>query len=420
MQGLHLTGDLYNCNCSEAILIDLPMLEGICRQATLDAGLTIVDDKFFLFPDVDGQPGGITGTLLLAESHLAIHTWPERRGVTLDVYVCNYMQDNSGKARALFDRLVQTLRPETWQGEEILRGDLAQPEAVRRELLREWSTPNSVFGTRPQKQLEARQTEFQRVDVYDTPDFGRLFRLDGRFMTSERDEFIYHECMVHPAALAHAAPRRALVLGGGDGGSSEELLKHPGMERVVMAELDPAVIEIAKAYLQRVHRGVFDDPRLEVKVGDGFAFVRDTDETFDLIVLDLTDPDTPAEQLYTADFFRMCQRILAPGGALSLHIGSPVYGEANVRRLAGALREVFTHVRPMTAFVPLYGSLWAMAVASDALDPAALDGEQVDARLRERGIDDLAYYDGTAHPGLFALPRYVRRLTDPAAADAAH
>src|SRR5690606_6591919 len=128
---------------------------------------------------------------------------------------------------------------------------------------------------------------------------------------SERDEFIYHECMVHPAALAHPAPRRALVLGGGDGGSSEELLKHPSIERVVMAELDGAVIDIARRHLEQVHRGAFDDPRLDVRMGDGFAFVRDTDETFDLIVLDLTDPDTPAEQLYSAEFFRMCQRILA-------------------------------------------------------------------------------------------------------------
>src|SRR5690606_33397609 len=178
MQGLHLTGDFYDCNCNDAILIDKPTLEQACREATLAAGLTIVDEKFFLFPDTDGEPGGITGTLLLAESHLAIHTWPERRGVTLDVYVCNYMQDNSGKARALFETLVQQFRPETWQGEEILRGDLAQPEAVRKELLLEWSNANTVFGTRTLRQIEARQTDYQRVDVYDTAEFGRLFRLD--------------------------------------------------------------------------------------------------------------------------------------------------------------------------------------------------------------------------------------------------
>ncbi len=410
MQGLHLTGDFYDCNCNDAILIDKPTLEQACREATLAAGLTIVDEKFFLFPDTDGGPGGITGTLLLAESHLAIHTWPERRGVTLDVYVCNYMQDNSAKAQQLFDALLAQFRPTTWQGERVLRGDLEKPESVRSELLLEWSTPHAAFGTNAGKRLAEVQSAYQRVEVYDTPQFGRLFRLDGRFMTSEKDEFIYHECMVHPAAIAHAGPRTALVLGGGDGGSSEELLKHPGMERVVMAELDEAVIDIAKTHLQNVHRGVFEDPRLEVRIGDGFAFVRDTEETFDLIVLDLTDPDTPAGPLYTADFFRLCKRRLNPGGAITLHIGSPVYGADNVRRLSAELREVFAVVRPMTAYVPLYGSLWAMAIASDTLDPLALNAEDVAQRLADRDLGRLDYYDEQMHAALFALPVYVRRL----------
>src|SRR5690606_38822792 len=256
------------------------------------------------------------------------------------------------------------------------------------------------------------QSAYQRVEVHDTPQFGRLFRLDGRFMTSEKDEFIYHECMVHPAALAHAGPKTALVLGGGDGGSSEELLKHPTMERVVMAELDEAVIDIAKTHLQNVHRGVFNDPRLDVRIGDGFAFVRDTDETFDLIVLDLTDPDTPAGPLYTADFFRMCKQRLNPGGAISLHLGSPVYGAEHVTRLSAALRGAVAVVRPMTAYVPLYASLWAMAIASDTLDPLALNAEAVSQRLSDRRLGRLDYYDEQVHAALFALPVYVRRLVE--------
>ncbi len=103
MQGLHLTGDLFECGCSAALLTDLEALSTLCRDATNDAKLTIVDDKWHVFPDWNGQPGGITGTILLAESHLAIHTWPERRGVTLDVYVCNFTEDNTGKAEQLFE-----------------------------------------------------------------------------------------------------------------------------------------------------------------------------------------------------------------------------------------------------------------------------------------------------------------------------
>jgi len=111
MQGLHLTGDLFDCGCSAAILTDLKTLATLCRQTTVDSGLTVVDEKFHVFPDVDGHPGGITGALLLAESHLAVHTWPERRGVTLDVYVCNFTSDNCAKAQRLFDTLVVAFRP---------------------------------------------------------------------------------------------------------------------------------------------------------------------------------------------------------------------------------------------------------------------------------------------------------------------
>ena len=171
--------------------------------------------------------------------------------------------------------------------------------------------------------------------------------------------------MTHPAALAHPNPESILVIGGGDGGSSEELLKHPSVKRIVMAELDPVVIDISKKWLGAIHNGAFDDPRLEVKIGDGFEFVKSTTERFDMIVLDLTDPDTPAFHLYSEQFFRMCQRILRPGGMLTLHLGSPVYQAETVRKNAANLRKVFRHVAPMSLFVPLYGSLWCLAVASD-------------------------------------------------------
>lgn len=111
MQGLHITGDLFNCDCLFELLVDLPSLNKTCIELTRESGLTVVDDRFFLFPDYNGEPGGITGTVLLAESHLCIHTWPERRGVTLDVYVCNFTRNNSAKAEQLFESLVKLFKP---------------------------------------------------------------------------------------------------------------------------------------------------------------------------------------------------------------------------------------------------------------------------------------------------------------------
>jgi spermidine synthase len=179
-----------------------------------------------------------------------------------------------------------------------------------------------------------------------------------------------------------------------------------------MAELDQAVIDISREHLGAIHRGAFDDPRLEVRIGDGFEFVRQTRERFDLVILDLTDPDTPAFHLYTETFFRMCQQVLKPGGMLTLHLGSPVYQPATVRKNAEALRRVFRHVQPMSLFIPLYGSLWCLGVASDTVDVRTLPAATVAQRLRERGIADLRYYNPEVHGALFALPTFVAELVN--------
>src|SRR6185436_283970 len=171
------------------------------------SGLTTMDATFHQF-----EGSGFTGTVVLAESHLAIHTWPERQGLTLDVYVCNFSADNSLKARRLFDRLVEPLNDSTG------------------------------FYIRATSQLGEWQTRFQRMQIYDTPHYGKLFRLDGFNMTSEKEEFVYHENLVHPALTAHAAPKKVLIIGGGDGGSSEEALKHPSVESLTMVEIDADVI----------------------------------------------------------------------------------------------------------------------------------------------------------------------------------
>jgi len=258
--------------------------------------------------------------------------------------------------------------------------------------------------------VERRRTPFQLLEVYDTPELGRIFRLDGYNMTSERDEFFYHENLVHPAAVAHPAPRRALVIGGGDGGSSEELLKHSTLETVHMAELDPEVIEVAKAQFGRVHRGVFDDPRLRVTVGDGLAYLRETSVRYDLVSMDLTDPVGPSAELYSPATFALAKRAMSAESALTLHIGSPFSHPQRVRETLANLRQVFKRVTPYFVHIPIYGSIWGFACASDALDPRALSPEQVERVLAERKVGDLQYYNGETHRAVFALPNYVRSL----------
>jgi spermidine synthase len=258
--------------------------------------------------------------------------------------------------------------------------------------------------------VERRRTPFQLLEVYDTPELGRIFRLDGFNMTSERDEFFYHENLVHPAAVAHPAPRRALVIGGGDGGSAEEFLKHSTMELVHLAELDPEVIEISKAQFARVHRGAFEDPRLRVTVGDGLAYLRGTDVRYDLVAMDLTDPVGPSVELYSPATFALAKRAMAGDSALVLHIGSPFSHPDRVRQTLASLRAVFREVAPYFVHIPLYGSIWGFACASDSLDPRTLEPAEADRRLSARGVGDLQYYNGDTHRAVFALPNYVRAL----------
>ncbi|MCB1959246.1 MAG: polyamine aminopropyltransferase [Rhodocyclaceae bacterium] len=282
------------------------------------------------------------------------------------------------------------------------------------DFLFEQLNPHAGHFLRKSRLIESGQTPYQSYEVWDTPQFGKLFRLDGYFMTSERDEFFYHENLIHIPAICQHAPSRALVIGGGDGGSADELFKHPGMTEVVLVELDAKVIDIARKHLSSVHNGALDDPRLRIRIEDGLSYVGvvapGEGAAFDLIVLDLTDPIGPAEALYTETFFRQCKALLTSQGALSLHIGAPFYQGDRVRMLVDRLSRVFTTVRPHFHYIPLYGSQWGMACASDHIDPLSLSADEVDARIQARQIDALQYFNGATHRSCFAQPNYLRAL----------
>ncbi len=283
-------------------------------------------------------------------------------------------------------------------------GDIA-PGAMTEHLTDDWA-----FFVKSSRQYEKFKSPFQAIEVHETAQFGKLFRLDGHFMTSEKDEFFYHENLVHLPAITHPSPESVLVVGGGDGGSAEELLKHPSIKSVTLCEIDLAVVDISKKYLQGVHRGAFDDSRLTLKIEDGFAYVRNTPEQFDLIVLDLTDAGGPSALLYTQEFYRACAARLKPAGAMSLHVASPVAHPARVREALANLRSAFAVVTPYLTSIPLYGGLWMMACCSASLDPKGMSILDVDRRIAQRRILNLQYYNGDVHRAALALPNFVRAL----------
>jgi len=286
----------------------------------------------------------------------------------------------------------------------------AGPGDLAPGILTEYLTEDWGLHVRSAATLEAFRSQYQAVEVHDTVPFGKLFRLDGHFMTSEKDEFFYHENLVHIAALAHPGPESALIVGGGDGGSAEELLKHPSVKQVTLAEIDATVIDISRRHFRAVHRGALDDPRVRVRVEDGFRFVASTQERYDLIVLDLTDPGGPSTALYTPEFYRACASRLTPLGAMTMHVASPVAHPSRIRDALRDLRRAFTRVTPYLTSVPLYGGLWMMACCSARLDPSEPSATTIDLRIAQRRIGDLQYMNGETYRAALALPNFVRGL----------
>ena len=404
MQGLHLTADLYDCACPRPLLRDSVALSDACVTFATNAGLTVVGEHFHTFADA----GGVTGLVLLAESHVAIHTWPELNAVTLDVYVCNFRDDNSGKAQALTDALVTLFAPKNVHRNSLLRGS---PATRPDPLTLEWLTPEIAHGFTTRNESIAMQSMHQRIEWHDTKAMGRMLALDGAFMLSERDEFIYHECMVHVPALALANPKRALVMGGGDGCSARELLKHPCIEEIVVAELDPMVVATCREHFSDVNGHAFDDPRVRVEIGDALAFLRHSSARYDIIVMDLTDPDdADSTPLYSPETCTLIRDRLAPDGVLTLHIGSAFFHAERFAKTLADLRAVFKEVHAYKAFMPTYGAEWGMACASMRTDARALTEAVIAQRLSERHIADLRFYTPRVHASLFAWPGYAEKL----------
>lgn len=254
---------------------------------------------------------------------------------------------------------------------------------------------------------------YQRIEIVDLPAFGplgRAYRLDGRFMASLADAHICHECMVHPLLLAHGDAKRVLVIGGGDGGSAREALRHTSVSEVVIAELDAQVPATILRHMPSLAGGAFDDRRTTLVIGDARDYVdaaRSHGDRFDAVIFDLTEADGAAAPLHDAAFFAKVRSLLTPRGGIAVQLGAPWFEPAQVQRVLAALRSVFAHVHPMTAYVPLYGSLWALAIASDALDVRGTDTDSLQAaaqRVSPDQLRSLRHYAVSRHAALFDIP----------------
>jgi spermidine synthase len=263
-----------------------------------------------------------------------------------------------------------------------------------------------------QRELARVKSAFQDIVIFESSSHGRVMVLDGCIQITERDEFVYQEMLAHVPLLAHGDARRVLIIGAGDGGVLRRVLLHRNVERAVMVEIDGEVIRLAKEFLPAIAAGAWDDPRADVRVADGIDFVRNAaDGSFDVIIVDSTDPIGVGEVLFTDAFYADCARILGPGGVMVSQCGVPFMQAEELARTSARQRRCFPHVGAYTAAVPTYaGGLMALGFAS--LDAAAMTHgvDVIRGRAQAQGILGTSdYWTPEIHVGSFHLPPYVAR-----------
>ncbi len=288
---------------------------------------------------------------------------------------------------------------------------MSEPEIPKDEHPFWFREPRTRYGCtlelKATRLVHSARSEYQAIVIFDTEDHGRVLTLDGLVMTTEADEYMYHEMLVHVPMFAHAAPRRVLVVGGGDGGSIREVLRHPGVEEAVLVEIDGMVIEAARRFLPPVASS-FDDPRARIVIGEGHAHIRQNVGAYDVVIIDSTDPTYGAGGLlFTKEFYKDCRHALREGGLLCAETENPFYDPTWVQMAWRRLRRAFDDVRLYIGYVPVYpGALWTYAIASTGPDPQG-EFRAADASMLSR---TLRYYNPDVHAGAFALPNFIKKV----------
>ncbi|ROR34310.1 polyamine aminopropyltransferase [Inmirania thermothiophila] len=262
----------------------------------------------------------------------------------------------------------------------------------------------SAFSLKVRAKLHEEQTPYQRIEIYDTEAFGHLMVIDGFVMLTARDNFVYHEMMAHPVLYTHEAPRRVLVIGGGDCGTLREVLRHPEVERVVQVEIDERVTRLAERYFPELTEAN-GDPRAELVFADGIRWVAEAPEaSLDVIIVDSTDPIGPAEGLFNEPFYRDCLRVLGEGGLLVQQSESPLYHQRILTAMRRAMRAAgFADLATLHFPQPTYPSGWWSATMARKGRP--IDGfREADAAARPFPT---RYYTPGTHRGALALPPFL-------------
>ncbi|MDL2228654.1 polyamine aminopropyltransferase [Treponema sp. OttesenSCG-928-L16] len=285
-------------------------------------------------------------------------------------------------------------------------------EFLNKREIRERYSKTSGWYYEAGRTLYSGRSDFQDIELVETEEFGTSLLLDGATQVMEKVEFQYHEPMVHLPLLAHENPRRLLIIGGGDGGSLREVLRHPSVYQVDFVELDRKVVEFSRTHLADINAGAFDNPKVKTYFTDGRDFVEKSDPAvYDVIIMDMTDPAGPALRLYTQEFFRAVKKLLkGEESFFIMHSESPEARPAAFARIHRTLKSVFPIVRGSYNFIRMYGTLWSFAIASAGTDPAGISGDRISERIEERKLCPLKLISSGAWSAFFAEYPYIQAL----------
>lgn len=255
------------------------------------------------------------------------------------------------------------------------------------------------------------QSEIQKIIIVNTYNYGRCLILDNEFQSAEMDEFIYHEALVHPSLILHPGAESVLILGGGEGATLREVLRHKTVEKAVMVDIDKEMIACSKKFLPSFHAGAFDDSRVELVIEEGRKYVERAQDRFDVVVIDVNDPldGGPSYMLFTMEFFQIIAERLKANGILIVQSGAASVSENDAfTSICNTLSNVFSHVFPYVTYIPSYALPWGFSMATHNPSNLDISGDEIDTRIQSRLTGKLRFYDSITHHALFNLPKYLR------------
>ncbi len=413
--GKHIVADFFACRAD--ILNEVLSVENAMVEAARKSGAVIIDTSFHHF-----SPYGVSGVVVIQESHLAIHTWPEYRFASVDVFTCGDTVDPDIAFEALktvFSANKIITSSHRRGGMHLFKKtpklplastDASTCVAMQRNI---WFTQkNEQFAISVKhsgKILEKKQSHFQEIELIDTQAFGKMLILDGVINMTEKDEFAHHEMLTHIPLNTHPHARHILILGGGDGCALRETLKHPQVESITLVERDAEIVRIAQRFLPDIAR-VFADRKLTLIFAEALQWLEQQSFYYDIVLVDIFDPLVQQNTYLVSEVFKRLKNVLRFGGLAVCPLGSPVFNQSMIQRQIKFLTKYFPteNIRSYISFVPTYPSgIWLYVMFSSNSTNFA---NKKDSEI----LLNLKYYNQAIHDAAFVLPNYIQSLVDDA------